>query len=84
MHNSCMAMKTICLELDAHEKPRTRKRPGGCFSDVVRRSRLEDAAPTGRDLLEYFRSGGSKVEDSYLDAVESAAAQDCPPAQLRR
>lgn len=79
MHVSCMATKTISLELDAYEKLRTRKRPGESFSDVVRRSRFEDAAPTGRALLDYFNSGGSRVEESYLDAVESAAARDRLP-----
>jgi predicted CopG family antitoxin len=79
MHVSCMATKTISLELDAYERLRTSKRPGESFSDVVRRSRFENAAPTGRDLLDYFRSGGSKVNESYLDAVESAAARDRPP-----
>jgi predicted CopG family antitoxin len=79
MHISCMATKTISLELDAYEKLRARKQPGESFSDVVRRSRFEDAAPTGRALLDFFRSGGSKVEKSYLDAVESASARDRAP-----
>jgi len=79
MHDSCMATKTISLELDAYEKLRARKRPGESFSDVVRRSRFEEAAPTGRALLDYFLAGGSRVEESYLDAVATAAAQDQPP-----
>lgn len=79
MHDSCMATKTISLELDAYEKLRARKRPGESFSDVVRRSRFEDAPPTGRTLRDYFDAGGSRVDESYLDAVESAARHDQPP-----
>ncbi len=79
MHNSCMAIKTISLELDAYEKLRSHKRPGESFSEVVRRAEFRDAPPTGRGLLEYFRNGGSKVEEAYLESVEQAAASDAPP-----
>jgi len=79
-----MTKKMISLDVDAYEKLQSHKRTGESFSDVVRRLRFDNAAPSGCDLLEYFRSGGSKVEDSYLDAVESAAAQVCPLTQPRR
>jgi len=79
MHCSCMATKTISLELDAYEKLRSRKRAGESFSAVVRRAEFNDAPPTGAVLLEYFRAGGSRVEESYLDAVELAEKSDTPP-----
>jgi len=79
MHISCMAIKTISLELDAYEKLRSAKRPGESFSAVVRRMSFLDSPPTGADLLAYLRSGGSGVSASYLDAVEAAGREDRPP-----
>lgn len=79
MHVSCMATKTITLELDAYEKLRKAKRPGESFSAVVRRIRLEDAAPTGADLLAYLATGASGVSDGYLDSVEGADQRDPHP-----
>lgn len=74
-----MATKTITLELDAYEKLRSSKQPGESFSAVVRRATFEQSPVTGATLREYFRSGGSAVSVSYLDAVEAAAKLDSPP-----
>jgi predicted CopG family antitoxin len=74
-----MATKTITLELDAYEKLRLSKLPGESFTDVVRRARFENAAPTGADLLEYYLNGGSGVSEEYLDAIEAADKNDKPP-----
>lgn len=74
-----MATKTITLEMDAYERLRSAKRAGESFSEVVRRALFPDSAPTGADLLGYFRGGGSGVAHSYLDAVEQAAQNDPPP-----
>ncbi len=73
-----MATKTITLELDACEKLRASKRPGESFSEVVRRSRFEDAPVTGAVLREYFRRG-SGVSARYLDSVELVAKHGQPP-----
>ena len=56
MHDSCMAIKTISLEIDAYEKLRRAKHDDReSFSSVVRRARWDDAAPTAKDLLDDLR-----------------------------
>ncbi len=67
-----MATKTITLKLDAYEKLRLAKRPGESFTEVVRRARFDESAPTGAMLRRYYREGGSGVSEEYLDAVEAA------------
>lgn len=79
MHGSCMATKTISLELDAYDKLRDAKLPGESFSAVVRRLQVATPAPSGGDLLKRFEAGGSGVDETYLDAVEAATAQDQVP-----
>lgn len=69
-----MATKTISLEIDAYERLKASKKPGESFSEVVRRAQFADPVPTGKDLLEWMRRGGSGVSSSYLDEVEQAAA----------
>lgn len=57
MHDLCMAIKTISLELDAYEKLRqARREPRESFSSVVRRARWEDAPLTAGALLERMRN----------------------------
>lgn len=79
MYYSCMATKTITLELDAYERLREAKRPGESFTEVVRRAVIEDAPVTGAGLREYFRKGGSGISLAYLEAVEAVAKNDRPP-----
>ncbi len=57
MHDSCMATKTISLELDAYEKLRKAKRSEReSFSQVVRRARWEDSASSGPPILALVNS----------------------------
>jgi hypothetical protein len=48
---SCMATKTITLEIDAYEKLRRAKRPGESFTLVVRRARFGPADASGASIL---------------------------------
>jgi Putative antitoxin len=78
MRGSCIATKTITLEIDAYEHLRAAKRPGESFSEVVRRALFKDVPPTGDELRSWFRAGGSGVSLEYLEGVERAD-QDAPP-----
>jgi hypothetical protein len=79
VHDSCMGTRTITVELDAYERLRSAKRPGESFSEVVRRAIFPSTAPTGEDLLTWFRSGGSGASAHYLDLVAEADTTDQPP-----
>lgn len=79
MYFSCVPTKTITLEIDAYEKLRIAKRGGESFTEVVRRAVIPDEAPTGKALREFYRSGGAKVSDAYLESVERAASHDPIP-----
>jgi len=80
VHLSCMATKTITLELDAYEKLRRAKKSGESFSEVVRRASFGTLPLTGEVLRAYLQSGGSGVPDTYLDSVEEAAKRDSLPS----
>ena len=75
MHFSCMAVKTITLELDAYEKLRAAKKAGESFSDVVRRAIFKDAPLTGKTFRSYLRAGGSGISEQYLVRVEEAVSR---------
>lgn len=67
MHDSCMATKTISLELDAYEKLRKAKRSEReSFSQVVRRARWEDSASTGAQILAHLSELRRRHPDSFL------------------
>ena len=71
---SCMATKTISLEIDAYEKLRRAKRPGESFSAVVRRARFGPADTTGRSILESLSSripsdADSRAVDYWSDGI---------------
>jgi hypothetical protein len=74
-HDSCMATKTISLELDAYEKLRKAKRSEReSFSQVVRRARWEDSPSTGPQILAHLselrrRHPNCFLPDDVLDRV---------------
>ncbi len=55
----CMPTKTISLEMDAYERLKAAKRPGESFSAVVRRGIFRKEAPTGKDLLKWYKGTAS-------------------------
>jgi hypothetical protein len=76
VHDSCVATKTIRLELDVYEKLRAAKKAGESFSEVVGRAMFPDEPLTGASLRSYLRGGGSRISEDSLDAVEAADRRD--------
>jgi len=67
MHDLCMAIRTISLELDAYEKLRRAKRgPRDSFSKVVRRAHWDDLPLNARDLLDDLRAVVAQHPEALL------------------
>ena len=64
---SCMATKTISLELDAYELLKRAKREGESFSGVVRRARFGPADARGGSILHAL--GGLAVREGDEEAA---------------
>jgi len=79
MYYSCMATKTITLELDAYEKLRAAKRGRESFSSVVRRVVIPGHSKSGAEVISYLRSEGPFFNDEELAAIERATDLDQPP-----
>jgi predicted CopG family antitoxin len=79
MHGTCMATKTISLEIDAYERLRRFKHsPRESFSEVVRRAVWPDAPPRGADILAdvraRMRDPKTLPDEATLDALDRAQA----------
>jgi hypothetical protein len=77
MHDTCMATKTISLELDAYERLRRFKHSAReSFSGVVRRAVWPDAPPRAADILADFRvrmrNPESLPSETTLNALDEA------------
>ena len=79
MYCSCMATKTITLELDAYEKLRAAKRGRESFSEVVRRVVIPGASRSGPEVLAYLKAEGPFFSEDELAAIEKVDASDAPP-----
>ena len=79
MYDSCMATKTITLELDAYEKLKRAKRvPRESFSSVVRRARWDESTEAGNvlgSLRELYRlNPASFLAEEALDRIDDRAS----------
>ena len=69
MHDSCMAIKTISLELDAYEKLRRAKRDSReSFSNVVRRASWDDLTAKAQSLLADLRELSKRRPEILLSS----------------
>jgi hypothetical protein len=67
MHDLCMAIKTISLEIDAYERLRGAKRgPRESFSQVVRRAHWDGLPLNARDLLEDLQALAAQHPEALL------------------
>ena len=71
MYASCMATKTISIDLEAYEALRRRKRAGESFSDVIKKHFTRGA--TGRELRGVL--GRVRLDASTLDAADQLVAR---------
>ncbi len=77
MHDSCMATKTITLELDAYERLKRAKRSSKeSFSSVVRRAVWQDETCTSSELLQIMKRrmklGKLLPNEPILDRLDRA------------
>ena len=77
VYYSCMATKTITLELDAYEHLKRAKRsPKESFSSVVRRAKFDNDPPTVAELLTAMErrahTEDALLSDSVLNGLEAA------------
>jgi predicted CopG family antitoxin len=80
MHDSCMATKTISLEIDAYERLRkARRTPSESFSSVVRRALFPGTPSTAGEILEISRrrmeEGRALLSPESLDRLDAAQQQ---------
>jgi predicted CopG family antitoxin len=66
VHDKCMAVKTITIDLEAYEALARHKREGESFSQVIK-ARF-GRRRTGRDLKELLRE--VRLSDATIDRVE--------------
>jgi len=80
MHVTCMATKTISIDLVAHRRlSQARRTPKESFSQVIHRAKWEPEAPvTGVKLLEMLRQS-EKGDPQVIEALEAAQKDDQPP-----
>lgn len=77
---SCMATKTISLELDAYEKLKRAKRGSESFSEVVRRAQFSAEESTGERILHelgvIYGSNRGGVPKKTFDYWEQAKKEE--------
>ncbi len=71
VYDSCMAFKTITVDLEAYELLRSRKLPGQSFSAVIK-SGLRRGG-TGRDLLAALAA--TPISEETLNLIDAGIAE---------
>ena len=82
VHDKCMAVKTITVDLEAYEALRRHKRRGQSFSQVIKEH--FNAPRTGRDLqaaLDRFALSSDTL-DAIDDVVRRRTESPAEPAEL--
>lgn len=78
MH-TCMATKTISVDLEAYERlRRARRSPRESFSQVIKRATWPTPPRTCGSFLEALESA-PVMDPSGIDRLEAAQAGDAPP-----
>jgi predicted CopG family antitoxin len=84
MHNSCMATKTISIELDVYDKLKAQKKDSReSFSQVIRRAHWDERPSTGADLLNWIenrKKSKSILDADILDRLDEAQKRDKLPS----
>ncbi len=80
VHDKCMAVKTITIDMAAYDALSRRKRPGQSFSDVIKAH--FGAGGTGADLLEALgrhRIAPQTVERVAVEVSDRRRSRARPP-----
>lgn len=75
VHDKCMAVKRITIDMDAYERLSRLKRKGQSFSQVIREL-IPAAISTGGDLLEMLDA--IDISETTLDALDQIVEDRLP------
>ena len=76
---TCMATKTISIDMEAYEKlRRARSGPSESFSQVIKRGHWNRPQSTAAALLERLEAGPA-LDEHTLDYLDQAQTSDQPP-----